>query len=216
MPKITNKARTPSHVDNVSAHSQDVNNTDTIKTPVPEPETYQTVKEYRKKIQEYWLQLECMLVTSRFNTNTLLENAAFRSRNPKVGCVYSCPIPITKKIPQNKRLYVLEMNNTTNKIAGIGMINNRPIRDKYKVYYNMSYNRYVYIGRRRISRETMTDEEEEIMRVFDVVCFKGAGNMKRGHGITAFPIEILFKCSKTKDLVEFVRQMFDSRIHGPG
>jgi hypothetical protein len=57
----------------------------------------------------------------------------------------------------------------------------------------------------------MTEEEEEIMKVFDTVCFKGASNMKRGQGITAFPIELLYRVSKTKDLVEFVRQMFISR-----
>lgn len=175
-------------------------------------ETYQTMKEYRKKIQEYRNALEYMLVTTRFSTETLLENTAFRSRNTKVGCVYCCPAPITHKIPENKTLFVLEMNNSANKIAGIGMIKNRAICDKYKVHDHMSYNRFVYMGKYRISRETMTEEEEEIMRVFDTICFKGSGNMKRGHGITAFPIELLFKCSKTRDLVEFVRQMFARRI----
>jgi hypothetical protein len=178
----------------------------------PNTETYQTAREYRKKIREYQSTLECMIVTSRFSTDTLLQNAEFRARNNEVGCMYGCPVSITQKIEQNKILFVLEMNNTTNKIAGIGMIRNRAVCNKYKVYGNMSYNRYVYIGKYRISRETMTEEEEEIMRVFDVVCFKGAGNMKRGHGILAFPIEILFKCSKTKDLVEFVKQMFVRRM----
>ena len=178
----------------------------------PGTETYKNIKEYRKKIREYQSQLEYMLVTSRFSTETLLENEASRARNPQAGCMYGCPVSITEKIEQDKILFVLEMNNTTNKIAGIGMIKNHAICDKYKVYFNMSYNRYVYIGKYRISRETMTEEEEEIMRVFDVVCFKGAGNMKRGHGITAFPIEILFKCSKTKDLVDFVREMFIKRM----
>ena len=174
-------------------------------------EIFQTEKEYRTKVNEYRKQLKRMIVTSRFKTDTLLENAAFRQKNPKVGCVYCCPIPITHKIPKDMVLYVMEMNNTTNKIVGIGMVKNNAICDKYKVYYNVSYNRFVYLGKTRISRENMTEEEEEIMKVFDTVCFKGASNMKRGQGITAFPMELLYRVSKTKDLVEFVRQMFISR-----
>lgn len=175
-------------------------------------EIFQTEKEYRTKVNEYRKQLNYMVVTSRFSTDTLLENASFRQRNPKVGCVYCCPTPITEKIPQDMVLFVLEMNNTINKIVGIGMVKNRAICNKYKVYYNVSYNRFVYLGTKRISRENMTEEEEEIMQVFDVLCFKGASNMKRGQGITAFSIELLYRVSKTKDLVEFVKQMFVSRM----
>jgi aconitase A len=108
-------------------------------------------------------------------------------------------------------LFVLEMNNTTNKIVGVGMVKNQAICNKYKVYYNISYNRYVYLGRKRISREDMTEEEEEIMKVFDTMCFKGASNMKRGQGLTTFPVELLYKVSKIKDLVDFVTHMFKRR-----
>lgn len=174
-------------------------------------ETFQTEKEYRTKIKEYREKLKYMLVTTRFNTDTLLENAAFRQRNPKVGCVYCCPTSITRKIPEDMVLFVLEMNNSTNKIVAIGMVKNHAICDKYKVYYNVSYNRFVYLGTKRISRENMTEEEEEIMKVFDILCFKGASNMKRGQGITAFPMDMLYRVSKTKDLVEFVKQMFTRR-----
>lgn len=174
--------------------------------------TFHTEKEYREKIKEYRSQLKHMLVTTRFSTETLLENEAFRKRNPKVGCVYCCPTQISTKIPKDMILFVMEMNNTINKITGIGMVKNHAICNKYKVYYNVSYNRYVYMGANRISRESMTEEEEEIMKVFDMVCFKGAGNMKRGQGITAFPVELLYRVSTTKDLVDFVKKMFKSRM----
>ena len=68
------------------------------------------------------------------------------------------------------------------------------------------------MGATRIPRESMTEEEDEIMKVFDTLCFKGATNMKRGQGITAFPVELLYRVSNTKDLVEFVKQMFISRM----
>jgi hypothetical protein len=175
-------------------------------------ETFTTEKDYRNKIKEYRSKLKNMVVTTRFSTDTLLENAAFRQRNSKVGCVYCCPTPISTKIPENMVLFVMEMNNTINKIVGIGMVKNHAICNKYKVYYNVSYNRYVYMGATRIPRESMTEEEEEIMKVFDTLCFKGATNMKRGQGITAFPVELLYRVSTTKDLVEFVKQMFISRM----
>jgi hypothetical protein len=183
------------------------------KSPTDEVETFQTEKEYRKKVKEYRSKLKSMLVTTRFSTETLLENAEFRQRNPKVGCVYCCPTPISEKIPQNMILYVMEMNNTINKIVAIGMVRNHPICDKYKVYHTISYNKFVYLGTTpRITRENMTEEEEEIMKVFDTMCFKGASNMKRGHGITAFPVELLYRVSKTKDLVDFVKRMFTQRM----
>jgi len=178
---------------------------------LPNVEIFKTEKEYRIKVNEYRNQLKHMIVTTRFSTDTLLENETFRQRNPKVGCVYCSPTSITHKIPEDMILFVMEMNNTTNKIVGIGMVKNMAICNKYKVYYNISYNRYVYLGRNRISRENMTEEEEEIMKVFDTICFKGASNMKRGKGITTFPVELLYKVSKIKDLVDFVKYMFKRR-----
>ena len=194
--------RTPTFTASVCPHSGVLANV----------EIFKTEKEYRAKINEYRKQLKSMLITSRFTTDTLLENAVFRQRNPKVKCAYSSPTSITHKIPKDMTLYVLEMNNTTNKIVGIGMVRNSPICNKYKLYYNISYNRFAYLGTARINRENMTAEEEEIMKVFDAVCFKGASNMKRGQGLTAFPMEPLYRVSKTKDLVEFVKTMFRSRM----
>jgi len=184
--------------------------TDTANS-VSTEETFATRKEYLKTIREYTKGLRYRIATTRFNDDTLAENVRFRKRNEKVGCIYCCPIPITQRIPLNTVLFVLEMNNTKNRITGIGMIQNRPICNKYRVYENMSYNRYVYMGKRRIEREDMTEEEEKIMGLFDTLCFKGAKNIKRGQGITAFPLETLYKCSKQMDLVDYVREMFQKR-----
>jgi hypothetical protein len=58
----------------------------------------------------------------------------------------------------------------------------------------------------------MTEEEENIMRVFDVLCFTGARHMKRLQGIKAFPMDMLYKCSKIMDLLDFITKMFKCRL----
>ena len=191
------------------------NNIETFtNTTTEEPqlsEVFQTSKEYKRNIREFMNNRKHMIVTSRFTTSTMAENEAFRKRNPKAGCVYCSPSPISSKL-SGMILFVLEMNNTTNRIDGIGMIQNKAVVNKYKVYDHGSYNRYTYIGKHRISREDVSEEEEEIMCVFDTLCFKGYTNMKRGKGINAFSPEILYKCIKHMDLVEYIRQMFKKRI----
>jgi hypothetical protein len=185
--------------------------TNTTMEEQPLSEVFQTSKEYKRNIREFMNNRKHMILTSRFTASTMAENEAFRKRNPKAGCVYCSPSPISSKLT-GMILFVLEMNNTTNRIDGIGMIQNKAIVNKYKVYEHGSYNRYTYIGKHRISREEVSEEEEEIMRVFDTLCFKGYTNMKRGKGITAFSTEILYKCIKHMDLVEYIRQMFKRRI----
>jgi len=169
-------------------------------------------KELNHGVREYKKTMKNMLMTSRFNDDTFSNNALFREQNPGVGCIYCCPTPISQQVPLDMVVFVLEMNNTRNRIMGIGMVRNRPIINKYKVYENASYNRNVYIGKMRIGRDDMTEEEEAVMKVMDTICFKGNRNLKRGHGISAFPAEILYKCMKNQvDLVDFVRNMFRSR-----
>ena len=77
--------------------------------------------------------------------------------------------------------------------------------------HNQNYNRYVFTGKNRIDREDMDDDEEEIMRAFDILCFKGNYHMKRGHGLSAFPPVLLYRIMPVIDLVQFVYNMFDKR-----
>jgi len=95
---------------------------------------------------------------------------------------------------------------------GIGMVRNHAIVNKHQVYSNGNYNRYVYVGKNRIDREDMTDDEETIMQVFDILCFKGNRHMKRGQGLKSFPVDMLYRCSKRLDLIQFVSEMFKSRL----
>ena len=169
-------------------------------------------KVYRQQIKQYRAQLTKSLLTTRFNDETWEQNKKYRKEKELPGCIYCSPGPISVKIQSEQIAFILEMNNDKNKIMGIGMIRNHPHINIYQIYENDSYNRYVYIGKTRIDRSEMNEEEERIMKAFDILCFKGNRHMKRGHGLKSFPIEMLYNCSKELDLVEYITNMFKTRI----
>jgi hypothetical protein len=84
------------------------------------------------------------------------------------------------------------MYNHINKIAAIGRIKAKPRTEKHNVYEDKNYHQYYYLGKYRITREEMTEEEEAIMRIIDILCFTGNTHMKRSHGLKCFPISILY------------------------
>jgi len=180
-----------------------------METPAPCP-TYE--QSHRKVLQNYKKSFRHYLLTSRFNTQTWSENERYREHHPGIGCLYCCPDGISQSIPIDSVLFVLEMDNDQNKILGVGMVRNRASNKKHYVYTNGNYNRYVYTGAKRIHRADMTEEEDTIMRVFDILCFTGNRHMKRGQGLKSFPVDILYKCSVKIDLVGFIRDMFKRRI----
>jgi len=164
-------------------------------------------------LQFYKSQMKNYLMTTRFNNMTWTENQMYRSRiGIERGCIYGTPEANTIQISEDAIIFVLEMNNETNSIIGIGMIRNHAIIRKHHIYSNDNYNRYAYLGRSRIDRSEMTEMEEKIMKAFDILCFTGPRHMKRLQGLKMFPIDILYKCRKVLDLMEFIRQMFKSRI----
>lgn len=164
------------------------------------------VREYKKTFRHY-------LLTSRFTNKTWNENSIYRNNHSNVKCIYCSPDPISREIPNDSVLFILEMNNDTNKIIGIGMVKNHPIINKFSVYSVGNYNRYSFVGKLRIDRENMTEDEERIMQVFDILCFTGNKHMKRGQGLKAFPVDMLYRCSKKLDLVNFIREMFKKRLN---
>ena len=151
------------------------------------------------------------LITSRFSNSTWNENRVFISKKPKLGCVYCAPSLMSQKITLDSTMFVLEMNNDKNEIMGIGKVKNHPKLRKYSVYMNQNYNRYVFTGKSRIDRADMDADEEEIMKAFDILCFKGNYHMKRGHGLSAFPPVLLYRVMPVIDLVQFVYKMFEKR-----
>jgi hypothetical protein len=162
------------------------------------------------------------IATTRFNNQTWNENQEFlkeytiqkskekHATKKPIKCIYSVS-HINQNLPQNTVFYVLEMNNDTNKIMGIGLVKNTPICNKYNVYKNQSYNQFAYIGFYRIDRSEMNELEETIMKVFDYYCFKGKTHLKRLKGLKIFPQRILDKCHSILDLLNFISNMFLSK-----
>jgi len=151
------------------------------------------------------------VATSRFTNDTWCENRKF-CENFNNKTAYCSPIPISVKIPPDVLVGVFEMNNDTNRIIGIGLIHNK-IYPKTWIYEHGNYNRNTYIGKRRIDRSDMTESEEKIMELLDSYCFKGNGHLKRGQGITSFPVKYLFNSyEKGIDILQEIKNMFNSRI----
>jgi hypothetical protein len=168
-------------------------------------------KKFKQEMDRYVQGLPGALLTSRFNDYTWSENAKYRDNYPKFGCIYCSPERISYRVPMNQWVFVLEMNNENNRIMGIGMVRNRPYNNTFMVYENQNYHRYQYVGKSRIDRAEMTEKEETIMKVFDILCFTGNKHQKRGHGLKMFPLDMLFRCSKVMDLVDFIYNMFVRR-----
>lgn len=159
-------------------------------------------------------EMKYTLVTTRFNEETYQENKMFREKNDtKFGCIYGI-FSLNTKLPTDKPMYVLEMNNSQNKIMGIGCIYNKPVQKPIFIYKTGNYNRYVYIGKYRIDRTNISEEEEKIMKLLDHICFKGASHLKRGRGFTKFPTKTLYKCEYFIhfNILHFISEMFNKRF----
>jgi hypothetical protein len=141
---------------------------------------------------------------------------AMRQRNPSVKCLYTSIRGLSNRIPTDSNVFVLEMNNSTNELMGIGLIRNRPVIGKYTVYTDDKYkhNTYVYIGKLRIAREEMNPYELEILRLLEALCFTGVNHSKRNSGITQLPDILSYFYAEKYGLNLFcvIADMFKHRI----
>ena len=82
------------------------------------------------------------IASSRFNQQTWDENCVYRKEKMLDGCIYGSPCQLSPKILPKSLVFIPEMNNTTNKIEGIGLIKNKPVLDRYyKIYDIGNFNR---------------------------------------------------------------------------
>ena len=131
------------------------------------------------------------IVTGRYNNETWEASLRYRERK-KFSCIYAPPYRLAETIDINSPVFVIEMNNSTNQIMGIGLIKNKLITDKvYKVQEDSNCNRYIYIGDYHISREVLDNYNPFLVYVLDEILFKGYTHSKRGSGLTKIPEKVL-------------------------
>lgn len=147
------------------------------------------------------------LATTRFNNKTFNENRNYRRKHNFNGCIYGVPREIAQTIPPLAKIFVLEMNNDTNEIEGIGyMFNKIHFKQKHRIYRDMNYNRFTYISKHRVDRSEMTENELKYLRLLEIMVFKGSNHLKRGQGITCVPQSRITRQHKT--ILTFMRNLF--------
>ena len=124
-------------------------------------------------------------MTTRFNNFTWSENKLWRERTQHHGCIYNTPIYIKEDIPLLETLFVIEMNNDSNKILGFGRINNKVrTNQKYRVHDDRNYNRHTYKGKQRIDiKDIMDPQLIEKIEKLEHKLFKSKSHFKRGSGL---------------------------------
>ena len=150
------------------------------------------------------------LVTTRFDDYTWSENINFREQHNLLGCIYGSPQPMSPKIIQDSLVFVVEMNNQMNQIEGIGVIKNTIRLDKYfRVYETGNFNRYVFRGKYRISREELLKIDDKLVTILDYILFKEKTHLKRGSGFTQIPEKLLkhTKC-ENMDIKNTIKHIF--------
>ena len=129
---------------------------------------------------------EFYIGTTRFNNKTYQENVNWRKKHSHNGCVYALKKRVSGNVPKNAIICVLEMNNDTNKIMGIGIIKNKINRQQswggIKIHYgnDIYYNRYIYHGNTRLDRSKIrsTSRDMGLIKAFEQLLFKGKGHFK--------------------------------------
>ena len=149
------------------------------------------------------------VVTGRYNNETWDASLQYRLKK-KFACIYAPPCRLSPSIDLNSPVFVIEMNNSTNKIIGIGLIKNKIVTDKvYKVQQDSNCNRYIYIGEYYIPRDILDDYNPFLVYVLEEILFKGYTHSKRGTGLTKIPEKVLkFDVCEGLDVKKEIRTLF--------
>ena len=127
------------------------------------------------------------LLTTRFTDDTWSENKLYRARHPRAKCIYGSPHEMSPKIEPREVVCMVEMNNTQNKIMGVGLSEITLIK-KFLIYNAQGYNRYVFVGEYYVDRD---DLPGSVVKALDTILFKGKTHMKRSSGFTSVPEKLL-------------------------
>ena len=139
------------------------------------------------------------LAITHFNNQTHRENECWREKKSYEGCIYNCPVRIKENIPLLSKIYVIEMNNETNTISGIGIIINKIIPKMHKIYSDQNYNRYTYCGKKWIPSNCI---DKETLESLEQRLFQGKNHLKRSQGIVEVPLDVKLV------YLDYIRELF--------
>ena len=170
-----------------------------------------------EKVDRYYHDFETVyrefdLYTTRFNSSTYHELTRYKENhdlNP--ASLYGVSYAMPASVSQSKCLFVLEMNNTTNQIMGIGLIKNALAKNQdLTIYSTEKNNAYIYKSNFHVElrrndkfdiskhnrkyRSDFYDYVNEDFREFvendlEPSCFMGKSHLKRGGSISRYPMK---------------------------
>jgi len=148
------------------------------------------------------------IACTRFNNSTYKENLEYREKN-KEALIYGSAFKIRNLYSSGCLLFVVEMNNETNRVEGIGLIRNLLVSDKrHKIYENSDYNRFIYRGKYWIDRVKLDHKDKEIGEILDNILFKGKSHLKFRTGITIITEKLFthwdYELRTLKNKIKFV------------
>lgn len=160
------------------------------------------------------------LMTTRFTNDTYYELQRYKENNNIVNkCILNIPIKLrVTRVAMSYPLIILEMNNSTNEIMGMGFVLNEThgLRHEYNIYKNMNYNRFTYKSRFYVNLQKNSMDYKnyistniEFVSLLDTltdICFYGKGHLKRGSSFTAVPMKKITKEVNEKLMEIFLRK----------
>ena len=172
-----------------------------------------------KKYHEYYpLVSKFDVISTRFTTETYIQLYRYKQENEIMyNSLYGVNYRMSEYIDKYTYLFILEMNNTVNKIMGVGLISNVTLDKKHQIFNNEVFNNYNYGSSYHIqlinpdticnynlrsikkidNHQTIYCDNinEEFIEFFEKIiipkCFYGKSHLKRGGGFTRFPMKYL-------------------------
>ena len=144
------------------------------------------------------------LMTTRFTDETFEQYQRYRNNHQIDGSLYNVAYYLRfNTIKLNVPMIVLEMNNTQNKLMGMGLVLNQfQDMNKHDIYTDTNYNRYTYQSNYYISfKEDSPDWKyvpdlkivRKVICALETVCFFGKTHIKRGTAFTRVPTKLVSK-----------------------
>ena len=130
--------------------------------------------------------------TARFTDETYKENLNWKKRKKWIGCCYGFDKKLPTTIKTGDLVFIIEMNNTQNKIMGIGLIQNLYNAEyRSRIYSQETWNQYVYKSKYYITRRNILEKSKgkHIIMFLERLLFTGYSHFKRGQGCITIPYD---------------------------